>query len=163
MWQLETVVFLQWCLMRAVLLPYRNKSDGEKSLMSSKPERSLSFLRSRASETWNNGQTLANRTKPGPSFQLWIWACIHVDKYMHIINLWLKTRPKDVLGSLLLAFALPTEILHIRQILKDGRFLLKYIKASYKPQEECIIENMIRAFSSCHFIIKQVTSNKSSL
>jgi len=25
-------------------------------------------------------------TKPGPSFQLKVWACIHFDKYIHIIE-----------------------------------------------------------------------------
>ncbi len=29
---------------------------------------------------------LANRTKPGPSFQLYMWSRINIDKYMHIIK-----------------------------------------------------------------------------
>jgi hypothetical protein len=33
-----------------------------------------------------HGQTLANRTKPGPTFQLWMWVCVRVDKHLHIIK-----------------------------------------------------------------------------
>jgi hypothetical protein len=33
-----------------------------------------------------HGQTLTNKTKPGPSFQLYMWACVHVDKHKHIIR-----------------------------------------------------------------------------
>ncbi len=25
-------------------------------------------------------------TKSGPSFELWMWACIHMDKFMHTIK-----------------------------------------------------------------------------
>ncbi len=35
---------------------------------------------------FGHGQTLANTTTPGPSFQLQMWVCIHVDKYVHIIK-----------------------------------------------------------------------------
>jgi len=33
----------------------------------------------------NQGQTLANRTKPEPCFQVQMWACVHIDKDTHII------------------------------------------------------------------------------
>jgi hypothetical protein len=32
------------------------------------------------------GQTLAKRTKPGPSFQQEMWSCIYIDEYMNIIK-----------------------------------------------------------------------------
>jgi hypothetical protein len=53
LWQLKTVVFLHWSLIRVVLLFHR--------------------------------QTLANRTKPGPSFLLQMWACMNIVEYMHNI------------------------------------------------------------------------------
>jgi len=35
----------------------------------------------------NHGQTLANRTKPGPSFQLQTWACVHIHEFhTHLQN-----------------------------------------------------------------------------
>ncbi len=33
-----------------------------------------------------HGQPLANETKPGLSFQLHMWAHIHIEKYKHIIK-----------------------------------------------------------------------------
>ncbi len=60
-------------------------------------------------------KTLANRTSPGPSFQLfcgcastWINTCTSSKPP----NLQLKTQPKLVLGSLLLAFELPALFLY---------------------------------------------------
>jgi hypothetical protein len=32
------------------------------------------------------GQTLANWYKPGLSFQLLMWACVNMDKYLQIIK-----------------------------------------------------------------------------
>ncbi len=29
------------------------------------------------------GPTLACKTKPGPSFQLWIWACVYNKHFLH--------------------------------------------------------------------------------
>jgi hypothetical protein len=43
------------------------------------------FAFTQTSNLINRGRTLANRTKPWHSFQLWMWACIHVDKILHII------------------------------------------------------------------------------
>jgi hypothetical protein len=34
-----------------------------------------------------HGQTLANRTKPGPSLQLWTWVCVHIHEFhAHLQN-----------------------------------------------------------------------------
>jgi hypothetical protein len=58
-----------------------------------------------------HGQTSANRTKPGPSFQLLKWLCVRAMQLScfetKLPNLMLKTRPKQLLGSLPLDIALP--------------------------------------------------------
>ncbi len=57
-----------------------------------------------------HGQTLANRTKPGPSLQVEKWLCLCY-LLMFLLSkqpsLKLKTRPKQFLGSLPLDIALP--------------------------------------------------------
>ncbi len=71
-----------------------------------KKQRALALVLS----LWSiHGQNLANRTKPWLSFQLKMWGCIHIEKYVHKAkqpNLQSKTQPNQVLGSLLLAFML---------------------------------------------------------
>ncbi len=46
----------------------------------------MEFLNKDPTVWLGHRQTLTNRTKPGPSFQLQMCACIHVDQYMHIID-----------------------------------------------------------------------------
>jgi hypothetical protein len=55
-------------------------------------------------------QTSANRTKPGPSFQLYKWtfaSCTILVFSVKLANLKLKTQPKQLLGALPLVIALP--------------------------------------------------------
>ncbi len=60
---------------------------------------------------WIHGQTPANRTKPGASFQLQKWLCV-CTMQLHCFetklpNLLLKTRPEQLLGYFPLDIALP--------------------------------------------------------
>ncbi len=58
-----------------------------------------------------HGQTQANRTKPGPSFQLQKWLCVCTMQLScfetKLPNLLLKIRPKQLLGYLPLDIPLP--------------------------------------------------------
>ncbi len=57
-----------------------------------------------------HGQSSANKTKPGPSFQLLKWSfvcCTILVLSIKLTNLKLKTQPKQLLGSLPLVIALP--------------------------------------------------------
>jgi hypothetical protein len=62
-------------------------------------------------QDWMNGQTSANRLIPGPSFQLKKWpflGCEILESSVKLPDLKLKTRPKQLLGILLLVITLPT-------------------------------------------------------
>ena len=58
-------------------------------------------LNSNANIRLGHGQTSANRTKPGPSFQLY---------QVKLPNLKLKTQPKQLRGFLPLVIALPPQL-----------------------------------------------------
>jgi hypothetical protein len=72
---------------------------------------SIPMLKSYKRIDYNHGQTSANRTKPGPSFQLQKLLCVCAMQLScfetKLPNLMLKTRPKQLLGSLPLDIALP--------------------------------------------------------
>jgi hypothetical protein len=70
------------------------------------------------------GQTSADRTKPGPSFQLKKWpfaCCTFMVLLKKLSKLKLKTRPKQNLGSLPLDFALPSQSLNIMRSVMEQK------------------------------------------
>ncbi len=70
----------------------------------------FSQYQTKENDNFVHGETSANLTKPGPSFQLQRWSfacCTILVLSVKLTNLKLKTRPKKLLGSLLLVIALP--------------------------------------------------------